>query len=129
MKPSEIAALIARVEAATGADRALSNAVCVATGVAWVETLDEPGFKGDYMRGWFPDVTDSLDKALSLARHLLPQGCFMVESDHDGKGWAMACAEPGAVRDMTDAPTPALALILATLKAIQAAKLARSEGQ
>lgn len=117
MKPSELAALIARVEAATGPNFDLECHIGSAVEperMAWC--------------GYPPNYTHSLDAALSLVERVLP-GCEVrIDRKEDATGRASAHRDGGSIASAS-APTPALALVLATLKAIQAAQLARSEGQ
>jgi len=67
-----------------------------------------------------PNYTTSLDAALALAERALPCCRCIVERDHDGSGWACVRSYEGAPAIMSDAPTPALALCIAILRARQA---------
>jgi hypothetical protein len=101
-----ISDLITRLEGAEGADRELDIAVARAFLLPWSREWTPPA----------PPYTSSLDAALGLAERVLPGSRWMVERHFDGSGWAMIHAKPGTERDMTEAKTPALALVLAVLK-------------
>ena len=101
--------LITRLEAATGPDRELDRAIAKALGVMPLYQM-----RGQIGSSW-PDFTDSIDAALTL----VPEGyypiidfaevkCFIRDRnnfDHDPPAW---CAK---------APTPALAICIAALRA------------
>lgn len=124
MTKQDLSDLLVRVEGATGEDSALSNAVCIATGVAWTEKRNDPGFVGEYMRGWYPNVTASLDAALALVTRVLPgwswdTGCSYYPED--GAFVARAWPGPGRLSEGTGnvhAASPSLALLAAMLKAL-----------
>jgi hypothetical protein len=132
VEPSALADLIARVEAATEGSSELNCKIALALGTAWTETLDRPGFKGEYMRGDHGPVTRSLDAALALAERALP-GWFVTidryvmddfagpqslpvaaaSARHRWRAWV----KHGGSAGFGAAPTPALALCLAVLRA------------
>lgn len=118
----DLADLIARVEAATGGDRALDFLINETTGVAWRVTRDEPGFVGEYVQGWNPAVTDSLDAALALKDRVLPGYAAAVgDMAFEGAGkrpWATIWTPTGNPQFVAEGATPALALIAAALKAL-----------
>jgi hypothetical protein len=106
--------LIARLTAATGPDRALDHAILTA-----LNRASKNGFSTQGL-GPLPAYTQSLDAALTL----VPEGWRVTHAYWDDerahftlghvdrdKGW----------RD-GDAPTPALALCIASLRALQARK-------
>lgn len=102
---ADLSAIIARLEVAEAGNRELDLVVVRAVG------------EDTSLLGW-PPYTTSLDAALALAERVFPDGRWMVERTHQGTGWAMF--QPGEfakIRAMVDAPTPALALVIATLKA------------
>jgi hypothetical protein len=126
--------LIERVEGATGEldNETLGRVICVAYGVEFGSADDECGDDGseaisiesadeDYGRVWSgyrhraPDV--SLDAALALCERVLPGlwwnvGVCSADPLTYSADFSDGTEEPG--------PTPALALILAMLKALQA---------
>lgn len=101
------AELIARLEAAEVGSRELD--VCM-----W-EVSD--GWQNVHRP---PCVTTSLDAALAMAERVLPGCRCIAERDHDGTGWACVRASEDSERFMTDAATPALALCIAILRALDA---------
>ena len=130
-KPSELDALIARVEAAEGPDRELDAEIalvsgqwrCTENGTMWRPIPDDGPKRG--WSGYFPAYTGSLDAAASL----VPEGWFW----RCGKttlysGWAFVhrthpdhcdrCDEHSAKKEWRMGEwTPALALTAAALRA------------
>lgn len=115
---ADLSALIARLEAAEVGSRELDEAVWMACGLEKkiggpVDAAGNGVWEG-------PHVSYFLDAALALAERLYPEGRLMVERTHEGRGWAML--QPGEyakIRAMTDGETPALALVIAILRAKQ----------
>jgi hypothetical protein len=132
--------IIARLEAATGADREIDVLVwAVAEGhklewqgstlVAGEEGVigwKEPGIRcmnfytnrRETGPGSIPAYTASLDAALALVGEKLPGCRVMVEQAFDGSGWAMVMPGELSTRHVTEAPTPALAVLLALFRAL-----------
>ena len=52
--------------------RALDFLINEDFGRAWRVTLDKPGFVGEYVRGYNPEITSSLDHVLELVEEVLP---------------------------------------------------------
>lgn len=122
---SELAALIERVEALAGPDREVDREIGLLIG-GWKATNDQCGaafiIEGDrypdHPGSEYPALTESLDAAVALVEKALP-GCHWEVTT---TGW-----KPGATimwRPLTPwgsqgayAPTPAIALILALLRA------------
>lgn len=143
MKPSELTALIARVEAATRADLELDALILCEVAApkgsfverskingAWC-IYEEPSrlWEMSSRNGWHRSegwgLTSSLDAALSLLERVLPGSHWRLWRSETAKAYAADVGD----NDTCYAPTPALALVLATLKALHSAQLARSEGQ
>jgi hypothetical protein len=101
---TDLSALLERVEKAEGPRYELDQAINRAVD-SWQPAVPPP-------------YTASLDAALALVERVLPGHRSIVERAHDGTGWAMIQTGPEEPRNMTDAPTPALALISALLKAL-----------
>lgn len=129
---TDLSALIARLEAAEVGSRELGHDVLLALG--WhreqignfygpLYQWSSPDFSPHLISGdedKLPNPVLSLDAALALAERLYPEGRLMVERTHEGRGWAML--QPGEyakIRAMTDGETPALALVIAILRAKQ----------
>ncbi|MFA6043595.1 MAG: hypothetical protein WC718_01305 [Phycisphaerales bacterium] len=109
-----LSALLERVEAATGGDRELDRDIAIATG--WVHRSGAPW---ERVLEWErPNPTASVDAALALIGRVKPGARALMEHDHDGNGWAMLMPSKHSERFMAEAPTPALALILALLRAL-----------
>lgn len=119
------AELIARLEAAEVGSRELDAYVeCASHGwnlVGWNAGwyLAEVGGAVQQMSPPLP-CTTSLDAALALAERVLPGCRCIAERDHDGTGWACVRASEDSERFMTDAHTPALALCISILRALDA---------
>ncbi len=127
-RPS-VSDVIARLEAATGADRELEKLIALACG--WsapdIDGVCGPNYdKRDAYKwrtptgeafGWFPPAyTASLDAALALVGEKLPEWwpeLILRQSDASAK----VCAE-GNRAFYAKAPTPALAVLLALFRAL-----------
>jgi hypothetical protein len=102
--------LIERVEGATGPDRALDTAIERAL------FGDEPiteGWQGTL------EYTASLDLALALCERVLPGWRVSVAHERNGE-WSAFLITEDCDTAKAYAPSPALALILAMLRALQA---------
>lgn len=125
MTKQDLSDLLVRVEGASGGSKALSNAVCIATGVAWTEKRNDPGFVGEYMRGWYPNVTGSLDAALALVTRVLPDAYRDLGEGYDTKAerryWiaTLTYHTHGKGSHSAEACSASLALLAAMLKALQ----------
>lgn len=112
--PASIAALRERVEKAEGPDRKLGRQIAEALGSAT-----------DHFSGEFDGCTESLDAALALVERVLPDHSPGVGQNVHHKYWH-AYVQRISERDAApyfsgeaDAPTPALALLAAMLKAME----------
>lgn len=120
MTKADLLNLAARVEAATGADRALDGFVAIAAG--WrLKTVDGVHYwrRGDYswtaeMEGMPPAFTASVDAAAAL----VPEGCDWSVARVGGKVSACVSAELRDVAGAVNAATPAIALTAAALRAM-----------
>lgn len=131
---ARIEELIGRVEAASGPDRALDRDIAVATGVLHVDASREEGRQlyriendGSWTFGGLGDnilirpVTASVDAALALIERGLPGWSWCIDCD----GCVLARVAPpeialnGANIIEAEGKTPALALVLALLKALK----------
>lgn len=129
MRAEDIEALAVRVEAATGADRELDEAIAEALG--W-SRIPNPTFAGGLVGRWAkpdgswtghngpPQYTASIDAAMSL----VPEG-WRWTIFHEGvvslKPDVAFCGHPkhrqNGIEKRADAATPALALTAAALRA------------
>ena len=116
--------LIARLEAAEGADRALDREIGLRID-GWYETVDSHGeclmVNGDrfpdHPGSEYPSFTESLDAALALAERKGFGDCFDIQI-RPGTARVSRFADGRAVWMVTpDCATPALALCIAILKA------------
>lgn len=109
---ADLSALIARLEAAEAGSRELDLVVVRAVG------------EDARLLGW-PPYTTPLDAALALAERVLPGWAVEVSRINAGTSrctaniWTPSQREGqlGSGRVFVDAPTPALALVIATLRA------------
>lgn len=120
---AELQALLARVEAATGPDRALSNAIRAALFPPKAEVIEHEGHLVTLPAGWGsgfePDLTGSLDAALALVERVLPGWELELTSEFrdDAVIWRVMLGDP--LRGMDgESSTPALALLAALLRAL-----------
>lgn len=109
---ADLSALIARLEAAEVGSRELDKAVCDA--LNWRRT--------DGVWTFPAPVSQSLDAALALAERVLPGWrVFGISDERDfqvSRGWGAGVGEKtGPGIQHAKAPTPALALVIAILKA------------
>jgi len=111
--------LIAELERATEGSRELDLAICRGIGAAVIASPRRPVVKfarGDHWRSP-PAYTTSLDAALSL----VPEGwSWMVRNVHGNMGGPQGvayCTRPDTDNETARAATPALALVIAALKA------------
>lgn len=116
--------LIERLEAASGPDRELDEAIGLDLG--W-SPVSNPTFATGLMGRWYtpdgrmtdhygiPRWTASLDAAMTL----IPEGCvtYLASEDRHSHRWEWSLRDKYAVRHHARAPTPALALCIASLKA------------
>lgn len=130
ISPDTLDALIARLEKAEDGDRELSCSIAKAVG--WRPEDGAPGSTTSSPWAWCPDFTSSIDAALGLVERVLP-GWMVVnlcEWDSDilrSRGpWTCTLKKLGTQDDFTadkgqcpHAPTPALAVCLATLRALK----------
>lgn len=123
MSQSDLTDLIARCEAATGSDRGLDALI-------WYALIEKPSsgqkLDRDMIDRW-PRYTASVDEALALIERALPDGCPGLQKNRGTKPprrWAawleVFGGEAGYARYVGAAPTPALALCLSLLRALQA---------
>lgn len=115
----DLQALLVRVEKATGPDRVLNGDILWAFGWSAPDgvVLDHDGQRAMQI----PDVTASIDSALALVERVLP-GSRKALIEQDGGWGAMVLVFAGEQWDCpgeTYAPTPALALVSALLKALE----------
>lgn len=128
---SDLAALLARVEAAEGADRELDGAIALALcdEHRFMQLADAPLGAGCEMyrfgtHGFHSAlrVTASLDASLALKNRVLP-GYAMAAGDmafegSDRRPWGCVWNAGGFIAGQAEAKTPALALLAAMLKAL-----------
>lgn len=107
--------LIERVKKATGPDRELDanvmNAIARKPSGRWLAEDDPWQNKED--DDLAPEVTSDLSAAVALTERVLP-GCDWSLERYADNAWAFVSGHSA------EAPTPALALVLATLMAVQA---------
>jgi hypothetical protein len=103
--------LIERVEGATGPDRHIDRAI-------WYALVQDNPPAGEKDPTHAALYTTSLDAALALCERVLPKYEVELFQRFRGDGWGVNWRAKHL--DTAYAPTPALALILAMLKAIQA---------
>lgn len=137
---STLGELIARVEGATRKDLRLADDILFATGHTFsLAFLSDTGwkFRGVSLAAREVDVTASLDAALALCERVLPGWLPSVEkrrglspptptgaspvdiSGHPGwEVWTARALLTAGDHHTANAPTPALALILAMLRAL-----------
>jgi hypothetical protein len=147
---SDLAELLARVEAATGPDRELdAQIVCAANGWTFERfstPTDRPRMTGCFIyvrsngvRVWSQAednacVTASLDRALALVERVRP-GWWREFTEHDNGGprrWLVTLTAPRGTPGVgeAEASTPALALLAALLKSLLASPATTScEGE
>jgi hypothetical protein len=130
-----VAELLARVEAATGPDRALDSAIAIALRVGAEGYPRSPlgTFRPGYVQadlgrdgwsvGWRTEpYTASLDAALALVARALPGGWHVnlgrTYRDKSGRGPWMAYLENDPDEAQAHAPTASLALLAAMLRAL-----------
>ncbi len=115
---TDLSALIARLEAAEAGSHELDKAVAIACGSTinvWAETAADGTFLGSVR-----PVTTSLDAALALAERVCGDREWMiVRSNEGGVTTYHALIGPDAVERAGEAATPALALVIAILRAKQ----------
>lgn len=132
---ADLSALIARLEAAEVGSRELDDSVVISAFDGemmdwWDEATQQHQIKaGDGSRVNVTPITTSLDAALALAERVLPGWAMNVclDKDRDGTllGWSSQVARHGLEgpvgrdRWFGVAPTPALALCIAILRAKQ----------
>lgn len=125
---TNLSKLIRRVEAATAGDREIDRLMALAASGATEDRSETGELRGYYKGGsWvsigpIEPVTTSLDAALSLVERCLPGWRVAFNSDDDrGPEWAASIKPHGEKWPAFEfAPTPALALLLAMLKALEA---------
>lgn len=125
----DMSALIALLEAAEAGSRELDAAVWAASNGYELFEHDGAGWRyrmkpDDIMRhertGYISPYTTSIDAALALAERVLPGWRKFVEVVGDGRGSACVFLAHEAIdRPWFHAPTPALALCISILRAIQ----------
>jgi hypothetical protein len=110
---SDTQELIARLEAATGPDRDIDRAIAKMLGVMPLYEL-----RGQIGGSW-PDYTASIDAALTLMPELWNYviGSPGIEETELDKWCVNIAMHPDDRGDLTFAPTPALAICIAALKA------------
>lgn len=129
----DLTELIARVEAATGPDRELDHALHRLEMGEW---MDAHGYArdGDGYLTQTPPIqggarccgpgyfTESVDAAIALAERMKPGCTWQLFRKSDGTAFAVIELRhrAGGFTDRCDAATPALALILALLRALEA---------
>jgi hypothetical protein len=129
--------LLARVEAASGEDRALNADLWEAFGLvpehhchAWCGQNGRTDLtRGDFVLAWAPSYTGSLDAALSLCERVLPTFTIDLTIYRTNAGefrpHALArlfCPYGEITEHRGDARTPALALLAAMLKGLLSAE-------
>ena len=138
---TDLSSLISRVEKATGPSRDLDGDIEEATGgCAHRETEYYCIEDGNDVDSGFtckrcgidlygqraPAYTSSVDAAISLAERVLPGWTIASIGQDDRKGWHAELRKGHATAystvELSGAPIPALALVLATLRAIQSQK-------
>jgi len=129
-----LASLITRLEGAGEGSRELDLAIGVAL-CGWTIEPTFMGMKGPWVTfdggtcpatpgGDYPALTQSLDAALALAGRVLPGWSWsggQITKDGTTQAWAVVYSTDRGkpVGSELKAPTPALALVLATLRAVQ----------
>lgn len=112
--------LLARVEAATGADRELDGAICRAVGDQ-VASDQISGFiwRSGATGGWsdVPNLTASIDAVLALVERCLPGWEWSYHPDAGAKVWASFFLG-GHHEACGDAETVPLAILSALLRAL-----------
>lgn len=124
----DLTKLIARVEALTGPDGGVEKAILLHLGYSW-RGMDYWHFDNRKTWGQSPFLTSSIDAAVAFSKRMLPQWACGFD---DGPKTCIAFVDPydhadrflGA-RYTAEGPTPAIALILATLKALAAKEVER----
>jgi hypothetical protein len=103
--------LISRLEKAENGSRELNRAIHEATNKPL-----RPGFQF----GHIPKYTESLDDAVAFVERVLPDWQYGVEIWRPANGGCVAWVAPNMESRRTRGATPALALVLAALKAMKA---------
>lgn len=111
----EVDALLERVEAATGADKVLDEALGAAFRYASRDLYEG----GNWIPPWWHGLSGSVDKTLALISRVLPGARFTVCSDGD-RFSAWVSSGEREVAHYSPARTPALALLAAMLRALRA---------
>jgi len=106
----DLTALIERAEKATGPDRELDLAICSALGCDMTGYEDAIGLGSE-------TYTSSLDAALALVEEKLPDCDWECTTARHRKGFMATVWYADVFR--ADATTPALAIVLALLRALQ----------
>lgn len=131
---ADLRELIERVEGATGADREID--FDIARWLGWTQHSDahDPVYTGQVNLWWAtpgcpwstcdhpPEYTKSLDAATTLTTEKLP-GWDYLFGQISGEILAEVGPADSFQTTKSRAPTPALAIILATLRALNAAEL------
>lgn len=135
-----VAAILERLDTATGPDREIDLALALAfTGWCEHKNLEESGCQSDTgfdcpdcgadswgntgptkqkLHDKVPSYTASLEAAVALAESLAPHGRIMTERDHNGWNWAMVRLTPNSCSVTAEAKSLPLALLSALLIAL-----------
>jgi hypothetical protein len=131
---ADLSSLISRVEGAEGADREIDWLLAKALGeppMVWPEIDMWPPFMvGSKADKAIPAYTASLDSAMELMARVLPGYGFFLRRDNDGCNCGLLYPEHHFVTPGCSAhASPALAVVGATLVALQAAITSQPHGK
>lgn len=120
---TDLSELIERVKAATGPDRQIDRAIAKHFKIGWDYSADWPTVIVDGEKTSEPTAypyTFSIDAAIALAERVLPGWHWNI--GHDANGELHATVWHGVTESDEYAPTAPLAIVLATLLALQSSE-------
>lgn len=120
---SDLTKLIARVEALTGPNGGIEKAILLHLGYSW-RGMDY--WHSDNRKTWgqSPSLTSSIDAAVAFAKRMLPQwACGFYAGPKTSIAFVVERVRHAdrvhGAQHTAEGPTPAIAITLATLKALQ----------